>query len=76
MLPYRINISQTGKNIHSLRKQHGISVKDMQQMLGLSVPQTIYRWQSGDNLPSIDNLVLLSEIFKTPIESILAIEGG
>jgi hypothetical protein len=38
-------------------------------------PQAIYKWQHGDCLPTIDNLVALSAIFEVTIESILITEG-
>lgn len=69
-----INLKATGKNIERLRKQRGISVTELQEYFGFSSPQAIYKWQWGESLPSIDNLVILSELFKAPIERILSIE--
>lgn len=64
-------MKQTGRNICSLRKQRGISVKELQQMMGFGTPQAIYKWQHGASLPTVDNLVALSVIFAVPIDSIL-----
>lgn len=61
----------TGRNIEILRKQHGLSVKQLQTILGFATPQAIYKWQNGSSLPSIDNLIALSVIFSVPIEKIL-----
>ncbi len=66
-----IDMKQTGRNICYLRKQRGISVKELQQMMGFGTPQAIYKWQHGASLPTVDNLVALSEIFSVPIDSIL-----
>ncbi len=66
-----IDMKQTGRNICSLRKQRGISVKELQQMMGFGTPQAIYKWQHGASLPTVDNLVALSVIFAVPIDSIL-----
>ena len=68
-----VNLKQTGQNIYALREQSGISVRELQYLLGFATPQAIYKWQHGDSLPTVDNLVALSAIFCVPIDSILAI---
>jgi transcriptional regulator with XRE-family HTH domain len=68
-----VNLKQTGQNIYALREQSGISVRELQYLLGFATPQAIYKWQHGDSLPTVDNLVALSAIFSVPIDSILAI---
>lgn len=69
-----INMRATGQNIMVLRKRNGLSVKALQKLMGFRDPQAIYKWQRGESLPAIDNLVVLSYIFKEPIENILVIE--
>lgn len=69
-----INLVQTGKNIQALRMQRGLSVRDLQQVLGFATPQAIYKWQHGTTLPTVDNLVVLAAVFHVPIDSILAID--
>ena len=61
----------TGKNILSLRKEKGLTVRDLQAFFGFEEPQAIYRWQYGKTLPSVDNLFALSCILEVPIERIL-----
>ena len=61
----------TGKNILSLRKERGLTVRDLQEFFGFEEPQAIYRWQYGKTLPSVDNLLALSSILEVPIERIL-----
>lgn len=61
----------TGKNILSLRKEKGLTVRDLQEYFGFEEPQAIYRWQYGKTLPSVDNLYALSEILGVPMNSIL-----
>ena len=68
-----VNLKQTGQNICFLREQSGNSVKELQLLLGFATPQAIYKWQHGDSLPTVDNLVALSAIFSVPIDSILAV---
>ncbi len=61
----------TGKKINSAIKQSGYSIRELQEMLGLSCPQPIYRWIRGRTLPSIDNLYMLSRILGVHMEDLL-----
>lgn len=69
-----VNMVQTGQNIRQIRKQCGLTVKDLQDIFGFTTPQAIYKWQQGTALPTVDNLVVLSAVFGVPVESILAVE--
>ena len=64
-----VDIVRTGQNIRKLREAKGISVRDLQDALGFSSPQAIYKWQWGDTLPDIDNLLALSILLETDIET-------
>lgn len=69
-----INMERTGQNIMHLRKQSGLSVKDLQDIFGFATPQAIYKWQHGTALPTIDNLVVLAAVFQVHTDDILAID--
>lgn len=69
-----IDAAATGKNIEALRKQRGLSVRDLQQALGFATPQAIYKWQHGTSLPTVDNLVVLSAVLRVPIDAIIVTE--
>lgn len=69
-----VNMVQTGQNIRQIRKQCGLTVKDLQNIFGFTTPQAIYKWQQGTALPTVDNLVVLSAVFGVPMESILAVD--
>ncbi len=62
---------KTGKNIARLRKINGLTIKDIQDAMGFNTPQAIYKWMRGEAIPSVDNLVILSELFDTAIDEIL-----
>ena len=70
-----IDLIATGQNIKNLRVAAGISVRDLQNILGFTNPQAIYKWQNGDSLPSIDNLVILAAVFGVTVDEILVVEG-
>jgi transcriptional regulator with XRE-family HTH domain len=66
-----IDIAETGKNIKHIMQQKSFTVKDVQEFLELSTPQSIYHWFDGRNLPTIDNLYALSELFNLPVDALL-----
>ena len=74
MLVPVVDMKLTGKNIVALRKQRGISVRELQEMLGFATPQSIYKWQRGETLPTIENLIALACIFSVPVDEIVASE--
>ena len=66
-----IDMVKTGQNIVMLRKQAGLSVRDLQDAFGFGTPQAIYKWQQGLALPTIDNLVALAALLGVTIDDIL-----
>ncbi len=66
-----IDMIKTGQNISRLRKQAGLSVKDLQDIFGFATPQAIYKWQQGVALPTIDNLVVLAAVLQVRMDDIL-----
>ena len=66
-----IDMVRTGQNIGRLRKQAGLSVRDLQDIFGFATPQAIYKWQQGVALPTIDNLVVLAAILQVRLDDIL-----
>lgn len=62
---------KTGRNIARLRKINDLTIKDIQDAMGFNTPQAIYKWMRGEAIPSVDNLVVLSELFDTAIDEIL-----
>ena len=66
-----IDMVRTGQNIGRLRKQAGLSVKDLQDIFGFATPQAIYKWQQGVALPTIDNLVVLAAVLQVRMDDIL-----
>ena len=74
MLVPVVDMKLTGQNITSLRVKRGISVREMQHMLGFTTPQSIYKWQRGETLPTLENLAALACILDVSMDDILAVE--
>ena len=70
----RINMKETGNNISRLRKQKGIAIKQIQEAMGFNTPQAIYKWVRGETMPTLDNMLVLSELFNTTINEIVVKE--
>ena len=66
-----IDMTGTGQNINRLRKQAGLSVRDLQDIFDFATPQAIYKWQQGVALPTIDNLVVLAAVLQVRVDDIL-----
>ena len=69
-----IDMTATGMNITRMRRNAGMSVKDLQEIFGFSTPQAIYKWQRGVALPTVDNLAVLAAVFDVRIDDILIFE--
>ena len=67
----QIDMKATGTRIKTLAQKNGIKVSDIQKKCGFGTPQTVYKWFRGDTLPSLDNLVLISELFEVGLDDIV-----
>lgn len=66
-----IDMKKTGLRLKRLVSEAGYTVKDLQNYLQLSCPQPIYRWYKGQILPSVDHLLMLSELLNVHMEDLL-----
>lgn len=66
-----INKRETGVNLRRIMDMKGITPKEVQEYLNLGCVQSVYRWLDGINMPTIDNLYALSELFQVPIDTIV-----
>ena len=67
-----IDMTRTGANITALRKKNNMSVKMLEEIVGVSA-QAIFKWQRGDALPTLDNLVILAYVFGVTLNDIIVI---
>ena len=71
-----IDMVKTCEKIEYLRKARGFTVSELQDCLGFNTPQSIYKWQKGKVVPTIDHLVALSSLFGVTIDEIIIIESN
>ena len=68
-----IDLQQTGRNIERRRRDAGMSVRELQTYFGFEYPQAIYKWMRGDAVPTIDNIIILADIFGVGIGDIVVV---
>ena len=61
----------TGANIVRLREDRGLTVRDLQTYFGFEEPRAIYKWQTGQSLPTVDNLYALGALLDVTMDEIL-----
>lgn len=74
MLVPVVDLKLTGQNIAALRQRSGISVRELQTMLGFATPQAIYKWQRGETLPTVENLAMLAFVLDVAVDDILVMK--
>ena len=57
-------------NIKTLRKQKGLSQEELSIKLNV-VRQTISKWEQGLSVPDAEMLISISEVFDTPVSTLL-----
>lgn len=69
-----VDITATGENIKRLMVENRVTYKDIQHALCFNTPQAIYKWMRGECLPSIDNMVVLADMFNCKIDDIVIVD--
>lgn len=61
----------TGRKIHDMRNERHITVARLVEELNLCSEQAIYKWQRGESMPTLDNLVMLCGIFNMTMDELI-----
>ena len=70
-----IDMQQTGKRLKCMIESAGYTPRIIQEHLHLSCVQPIYRWYKGKILPSVDHLLMLSELLNVHMDDLLVLQG-
>ena len=65
------DLKATGERIAYFSKKKEINVRKIADFMGFVNTQAVYKWMRGESAPTIDNLVLLSQLFKVPMDDII-----
>ena len=66
-----IDMQKTGRKLKYMIESAGYTPCTIQEYLHLSCVQPIYRWYKGKILPSVDHLLMLSELLNVHMEELL-----
>ena len=66
-----IDMQRTGIKLKHMIESAGYTPRIIQDYLHLSCVQPIYRWYKGKILPSVDHLLMLSELLDVHMEDLL-----
>ena len=69
----KTKIMKLSEKIRTLRKNAGLSQEQLGEKINVS-RQAITKWESGDGLPDIYNLVALSNLFSVTLDELMAQE--
>ena len=65
-----IDMKRTGNKIRDMRKKSGMTIKQIQDACGISAA-AVCKWQNGQALPSIDNLLILSVLWNVKMDDLV-----
>ena len=66
-----IDLQRTGQKMKRMLESAGYTPRMLQEYLHLSCVQPIFRWYKGMILPSVDHLLMLSELLGIHMEDFL-----
>ncbi len=69
-----LSAAAIGKRIRDLRIANHLKVEEVRDYMGFESVQSVYKWQRGESLPTVDNLYALSKLFGTSMDYI--VEGS
>ena len=65
-----MNQAKIGKFLAELRKENGMTQEQLAEKLNVA-RRTISRWETGNNMPDIDILIELSDLYAVDLREIL-----
>jgi transcriptional regulator with XRE-family HTH domain len=65
-----MDIVKIGKFLQELRKEKGITQEQLAEQMGVA-RRTVSRWETGSNMPDLDILVELSDLYGVELREIL-----
>ena len=68
----RVDMVATGNNIAAIFRRNGITRTKAADMIGVS-PVAVTKWCQGINMPTIDNFVIIAEVFGVKIDDIVRV---
>ena len=69
-----MDLVKIGKMLQDLRKEKGLTQEQLAERTGVA-RRTVSRWETGSNMPDLDILIELSDLYEVDLREILSGEG-
>ena len=69
-----IDAKRTGERIGALRDAAGLDNTAIADAMGFSTRNAVYKWLKGDALPTLDNMLILADLFGVKIDDIIVVK--
>ena len=66
-----INVAATAARIKECRIRAGYSVREIQSIFNFSSPEAVYSWEKGKYLPSIDNMIVIADVYGVTVDDFI-----
>ncbi len=66
-----MDLIKTGKLLQELRKEKGLTQEQLAEKTGVA-RRTVSRWETGSNMPDLDILIELSDLYDVDLREILS----
>lgn len=66
-----MDLIKIGKLLQELRKERGFTQEQLAERMGVA-RRTVSRWETGSNMPDLDVLIELSDLYETDLREILS----
>ena len=60
-----MNTAEMGRKIAELRKKNNLTQEEFAEKIGVTA-QAVSKWETGKNIPDMDNLALAVKLFNVP----------
>lgn len=60
---------KTALRVRELRERAGLTTTQLADRLNME-RTTVYKWESGENRPTVDTLLRLAEFFRCPVDDL------
>lgn len=69
-----IDMYATGQKIKAQMSCANMSARDMATACGLATPNAVWRWQKGQVLPTLDNMVIIADACGCRLDDLIALK--
>ena len=66
-----MDLVKTGRLLQELRKEKGLTQEQLAEQMGVA-RRTVSRWETGSNMPDMDILIDLSDLYEVDLREILS----